>query len=503
MDSRDLSGLEGYAVWVSGEKLCDRLWSERLAANAAELEVVRGLGPCEFPAYVAQSTRIEGARGDAQKIARARNSSDSQACEEAPADVARRAREANSRLKAFSFIADPPEAARGGYLDGMAFAVKDMIAVAGMPLTAGSASQDTTPAKEDAACVLALKSQGAVAIGMANQHELAFGATSNNPVYGQVVNPAAPAYMPGGSSGGSAACVAAGLVRFALGTDTGGSVRLPAACCGVVGFKPTYDAISREGAIEVAASLDHIGPIGQKVADCALAFAGMLGLPDMPVWRMSSLENIKIGRLGGFFEDPIDAEVLTALEQAAKSLAAAGGQVLPAAFEEARKAAALYFVTALGEASEAHSERLQLNAKRLGRDVRSRLETGHFIPAHWYIKAQRHRASVAHAANALFERFDILLSATMRAPAAPVGTQKIDIGGTSYPLHAAMTELTIPFSLTGAPALSLPWGQTRAGVPIALQLAAKPGEDWKLLAVAEQLESISPEKTDQKQGLQT
>lgn len=485
--STSLAGtLEDYAAWVGAMEPHGALWVERLAANTAELETIRTLPHSDSPAYVAQPARLAGPEGEMPPATLAIPPPSG------PATALERAREANPRLKAFSFIAGAADPSAPGYLRDIPFAVKDMIAVAGMPLTAGSASSDDAPVAVDAACVSALKRHGAVAIGMANQHELALGATSSNPVYGAVLNPVAPERIPGGSSGGSAACVAAGLVPFALGTDTGGSIRLPAACCGVVGFKPSYDAVSRAGVIDVAPSLDHVGPIGRCVRDCALAFAGMLDMPAEPRWTRASLEGVRVGRLGGFFEDPIDVEVLAGVGEACAALAADGAAVSPASFEEARKAAALYFVTALSEAAVSHGERLRLHADRIGDDVRSRLETAHFIPAHWYVKAQRHRTGLARAGDALFDRFDILLSATMRAPAPQRGATAVEIGGASYPLHAAMTQLTIPFSLTGAPALSLPWSKTHGGVPICLQLVARQGDDWKLLAVAARLEELSP-----------
>src|SRR5690606_26517114 len=173
------------------------------------------------------------------------------------------------------------EVARG-YLNGEPVAVKDMIGVQGMPRTGGSASSTSAPFHSDSAAVALVKQHGGAVIGLTTPHELAFGANSDNPVYGRVINPITPERIPGGSSGGSAAAVAAGIVDVALGTDTGGSVRIPAARCGVVGFKPSYDAVSREGVIDIASTLDHVGPIGRNVDVCARVFAAMTDLPAAP-----------------------------------------------------------------------------------------------------------------------------------------------------------------------------------------------------------------------------
>jgi aspartyl-tRNA(Asn)/glutamyl-tRNA(Gln) amidotransferase subunit A len=329
-----------------------------------------------------------------------------------------------------------------------------------------------------------------VFVGLANLHELAFGASSANPVFGRVVNPAAPECIPGGSSGGSAAAVAAGIVPVALGTDTGGSIRIPAACCGVVGFKPSYDAVSRDGVIEVGQTLDHVGPIGRTVLDCALAFAALSDLPRFPGLADRSLGGVRVARLTGHFETPLDPDVRSALDAACGQMRRDGAGVQTTSLEGAELASAIYFVTVLAEAGCAHAERLQRHAGKLGDDVRVRLEIASLIPGHWYLKAQRMRRQLAERMDALFAQADVLLCATMRAPAPRIGATGFDIEGKRYPLHAGMADLTLPFSLAGLPAISIPWGRSRDGVPIGLQLVGAAGQDWKLLEVARRLEAL-------------
>jgi aspartyl-tRNA(Asn)/glutamyl-tRNA(Gln) amidotransferase subunit A len=390
----------------------------------------------------------------------------------------------------FTQLADHLPAPAGGYLRGAPFAVKDLIGVAGMQRTAGSASESREPFARDSASVAAIRRHGGVVIGLANLHELAFGASSANPVFGTVMNPAAPQCIPGGSSGGSAAAVAAGVVPVALGTDTGGSIRIPAACCGVVGFTPSYGAVPREGVIEVGASLDHVGPIGRTVLDCAYAFAALTDLPAFPGLADRALTGLRVARLGGHFEQPLVAEVRVALDTACERMRLDGAQVETVLVEGAELASAIYFVTVLGESGCEHAERLRLHAGRLGADVRVRLEIAEFVPATWYLKAQRMRRQLAGRVDALFAHADVLVCATMRAPAPRLGATGIDIDGKRYSLHAAVSDLTLPFSLTGLPTISIPWGTSGDGVPIGLQVIGAKGQDWKVLEAARRLEAL-------------
>jgi aspartyl-tRNA(Asn)/glutamyl-tRNA(Gln) amidotransferase subunit A len=279
---------------------------------------------------------------------------------------------------------------------------------------------------------------------------------------------------------------------MAVGTDTAGSIRVPAACCGIVGFKPSYDAVPRAGVLDLAPSLDHVGPIGASVADCAALFAAMLDMPAVPRWTYENLAQRGVARLGGYFEQPLDEEVRRALDAAARALARDGARCSERTIEGVELAPAIQLNTICAEATAVHEERLRTRAAEIGEDVRVRLEMGHFIPGHWYVKAQRLRQALVAHIDAAFENVDALLCATLRAPAPPVGQGRVRIGGRDYALHTAVTNLTLPFNLAGLPAASIPWTLSTDGVPICVQVVGARGRDWRTLAIAQRLELASP-----------
>ncbi|MBK5205107.1 MAG: amidase [Polaromonas sp.] len=479
--------LVGYAAWLGyghGERA--DAWAQRLEINRPELHYFRAQPLPSCPAYVALPAPMpvpDGAPDLAQYIAVT-----------PPAEVLdaiARARDL-AGWNMFSWLSDQTPRHEPGFLGGMPVAVKDLMAVAGTPLSGGSAAvEDTTPLR-DAEVIARLRRAGAVFIGATNLHELAYGITSDNPRFGRVMNPAVPDRIPGGSSGGSAAVIAAGIVHAALGTDTAGSIRVPAACCGIVGFKPSYDVLPRDGVMDLAPSLDHVGPLGRTVADTAALFAAMLDLPSMPAWRYTGLAGSRIARLAGYFDQPLAPCLRDALAEAMRALAEDGAACSVTQIDGMEAAAAIQLNTICAEASATHNERLQQRGEALGEDVRVRLEIGNFLPGHWYVKAQKMRRQLADQMDAAFDQADFLICPTMRAPAPPVGAARVDIEGRAYALHTAVTQLTMPFNLTGHPAISIPWSQTQDGVPLALQIIGRRGADWQVLAVAERLEHLSP-----------
>jgi aspartyl-tRNA(Asn)/glutamyl-tRNA(Gln) amidotransferase subunit A len=479
--------LARYARWTGfGDPARAAIWVDRLRLNREELQRFRDAPYISGPSYAARAVVPKAI--DLHEIGTRQRMSGPD-----PATALRKAREL-SKLSMFTqLVNEVPPGSKGGYLRGAPFAIKDLIGVAGMQRTAGSASENAEPYPHDAASVAAIRRHGGVVIGLANLHELAFGASSANPVFGRVVNPAAPQCIPGGSSGGSAAAVAAGVVPVALGTDTGGSIRIPAACCGVVGFKPSYDAVPRGGVIEVAETLDHVGPIGRTVLDCSLAFAALSDLPEFPGLPDRSSGGLHVARLVGHFEQPLDPDVRAALDDACEHLRLDGARVGTITLEGAELASAIYFVTVLSEAGCEHAERLRQHAAKLGEDIRSRLEIAMLLPSHWYLKAQRMRRQLAERLDMQFSMADVLLCATMRAPAPKIGATGFDIEGKHYPLHAGMSDLTLPFNLAGLPAITIPWGKSREGVPIGIQMVGARGQDWKVLAVAKRLENLKAE----------
>lgn len=475
--------LVGFAGWLGyprGERAA--AWLARLEVNRPEIEAFRAVPIPDAPQYVARPATLAPPEGIS-------SGERSRAIE--PEAALAKARESAS-LHAFTFLPDKLAAPGKGILAGVPIVVKDLMQVAGMPLSGGGKAMGRPVASRDAEIVARMKRAGAVVVGLTNLHEFAYGITSDNVHFGRVVNPAAPARIPGGSSGGSGAAVAAGIVRHATGTDTGGSIRVPAACCGTVGFKPSYDVLPREGVIDLAASLDHVGPITKSVDDSAAMFAAMLGLDSMPRWMRRDLSGVRAARLGGYFAEPLDPEVAAAVEDAMAALARDGARRGEASVPGAEISAALLLMTIAPEATGFHADRLRDRGEDFGEEVRVRLEMGFFFPSHWYLKAQRMRSVLVASIEAAFADANILVCSTMRTTAPAVGESRIAIGGKSYALHTGVTNFTQPFNLSGLPAISVPWTTAKDGAPISIQLVGRRGDDWRVLAVAQRLESMAP-----------
>ncbi|MFB4205371.1 amidase [Arhodomonas sp. KWT2] len=394
------------------------------------------------------------------------------------------------QLNAFIGLCPPPVSPVSGPLSGMLVGIKDIISVRDMPRTAGSLALTSEPAAEDAPCVARLREAGALIVGTLNMHELAYGITSVNPHYGTVVNPRAPARIAGGSSGGSAAAVAAGIVDTALGTDTAGSIRIPAACCGVVGFKPTYGAVSTEGVLPLGWSLDHVGPITRNVADAAAMFDVMAGGPAVPTDEPDDHRGWTLVRPADFFFEQLAPAVRERLERALSLLHNRGIAVVERPLPLLDHAAGAQFATLCVEATQQHMRLIEHHPERLGEDVRVRLEIGQFIPGVDYQRAQRLRGELDIAMHAALERCDALVTPTLPVPAPPVGATAVEVAGRSMPVHTAATRCTAPFNLTGMPAVTLPCGTDDSGAPIGLQLAGRRGEDARLLRLALEVETL-------------
>lgn len=483
-DLRD--ALRAYAGWLGyGHPERAAAWLARLELNRPELEAFRAAPECADAPYLPLPAVVSAPRAPEHGALLQLQPVLPRDADEAFARARRHA-----SLRAFTHLALQPGG--DGFLAGVPVAIKDLMRVRGMPLTGGGRAIGAEVATRDAAVVSRLRRAGAAIIGLTNLHEFAYGITSANPHFGAVVNPAAPDRIPGGSSGGSAAAVAAGVLRFAVGTDTAGSIRIPAACCGIVGFKPSYDAVPREGVLDLGTSLDHVGPMTRTVEESAALFAAMRGMEQVPPWGFESLRGLRIARLRGYFEEPIDAEVLRALDEAARALQGEGAVLGDAAIPGMELAAAVQLNTLCAEAGAVHARRVRERGADYGEDVRVRVEMAHFVPGHWYVKAQRLRTGIVARIEQAFERADVLLCGTLRAPAPKVGATHAAIGGREYALHTAVTQLTMPFNLSGLPAVSLPWSRTREGVPLCLQVVAPRGEDWRALAVAQRLQASSP-----------
>jgi aspartyl-tRNA(Asn)/glutamyl-tRNA(Gln) amidotransferase subunit A len=369
-------------------------------------------------------------------------------------------------------------AQRSALLPGIPIAVKDLFETKGIRTTAGSLFfKDYVPA-QDAVVVQKLRGAGAVILGKTNTHEIALGVTSNNPHFGACLNPWDTARIPGGSSGGSAVAVATGMALAALGSDTGGSIRIPAALCGVVGLKPTYGRVSLRGAIPLSWNLDHVGSLTRTVGDAALILQVIAGYDaddpyssDRPVDDYSAgLEDGVAQRhialaIGDYFED-LDADVLQAYRGVAEVFEKLDAKVEKVDVSFLRDAALANGIMVAADGAAYHRERLAEHPDWFGADVRQRLETGRSFTSTDYILARRTQAEMKGRLNKFFQQYDVLL-----LPATPIAAPLIE-GNDAVEQARRLTRFTAPFNLTGLPAISVPCGFTRAGLPIGLQIVS-------------------------------
>lgn len=377
-----------------------------------------------------------------------------------------------------------------GPLHGTPVAVKDNIAVKGWPLTGSSQVLSAQTAAEDATVISRLRYSGVVLLGQTVMHELAFGMTSINPHLGPVRNPWDPARICGGSSGGSAAAVAAGLVPLALGSDTGGSIRCPAALCGVSGFKPSFGAVSRHGVLPLGGSLDTVGPIARTVGQCLAAHLAIAGAdprdeasafaPGAASRPVPALKDLRIGLPRPFFEGAMEDGVRRQVNLAVERLQAAGARVENVGFPDLDAVNAVAAITLLVEAAAFFRPSLAQRAS-IGDDVRGRFEQGLTVPAADWVDAQRLRARWKREVAALFGDWDVLLT-----PASPVVAPRIDdpytqLGNERVDARTAISRYLRSINFLGLPALVLPCGLQEEGLPVAIQLVG-PGftDEWLL-----------------------
>lgn len=393
------------------------------------------------------------------------------------------------------------EFARGvdrGPFHGVPTAFKDLFYTRGVRTTAGSlVFRDFVP-EYDATVVERLTNAGAVSLGKTNLHELAYGITSKNPHFGFVLNPHDTTRVAGGSSGGSAALVAAGLLPVSLGTDTGGSIRIPAAFCGVVGLKPTYGCVSRWGVLPLAFSLDHIGPLGASVEDCALAMEAIAG-PDpldascsrqpSPKFNLpvsSDLGGVRVGVPANFFFDRVDEEVATAVKRAIAEMEHQGATLIEVQVPDLAEINAAARLVQLSETAALYAQ--HSDPQQFGGDVWRLLQQGKLISAYDYVNAQRVRTLFRRDFNALWRRIDVLAAPTTPIPAPRLEDLTVRIGSDEEDTRIACTRLVRAINYLGEPALSMPCGKTARGLPIGLQLISRPFSEPALLRIAKTLE---------------
>lgn len=397
------------------------------------------------------------------------------------------------------------ELARGrsrGPLHGIPVAVKDVFCTKGVRTTCGSALFADFVPEHDAAVVERLEAAGAVLAGKTSLHELAYGITSNNPHFGAVHNPWDTGRIPGGSSGGSGAAVAAGMVFMALGTDTGGSIRIPASFCGVVGLKPTTGRVSRYGVLPLDFTLDHVGPLTRRVRDAAVTLDVLAGhdprdesssrvpvrdhLPD----GRASIRGLRVGVPENFYFDRLDPEVDKAARAMVQIASELGAEIVGVRVPDIEAINTIGRVILLVEASAVMARYLD-ERQKFGRDVLALLDQGRLIAAADYVNAQRLRRLQRHEFAEIWRQADCLLVPTTPTAAPEIGQTEVPLGGKNEDVRLASTRLVRALNVLGVPALSMPCGVTAGGLPIGLQIVGPPFREDRVLLVGAALEDAA------------
>jgi aspartyl-tRNA(Asn)/glutamyl-tRNA(Gln) amidotransferase subunit A len=374
-----------------------------------------------------------------------------------------------------------------GPLHGIPISIKDLVDLEGVPTTAASRVRAGVLATRDATVVTRLRAAGAVFVGKCNLHEFALGTTNEDSAFGPAHHPGFPDRSPGGSSGGSAVSIASGMAFASVGTDTGGSIRIPAAACGLVGFKPPFGMVASDGIVPLSASLDHVGPLARTVRDATLMFEAMSGRrASAPARRAGTL---RLGVLRRYFMDVLDAGVRGVVERAFDRLRSSGAALVERAIAHAPLTAPVYLHTGLAEAAAYHAATLEARPGDYTPPVRVRLELGRLILGEDYARAQIGRAVLRAEVEAALDEVDALLLPTLPIVAPPLGASSVDIDGVRESVRNATLRLTQLFDLTGHPAISLPAGLVAEGLPVGLQLVGRHAGSADLLAVAEAVET--------------
>ena len=375
-----------------------------------------------------------------------------------------------------------------GPLHGIPIAHKDLMWTKGIRTTSGSKLFADFVPDRDASVVTKLAQAGAVMVGKTGLHELAYGITSDNPHFGTIRNPRNPEHSPGGSSGGSGVAVATGMAFIATGTDTGGSIRVPASFCGVVGLKPTYGLIDRSGVQPLGLSLDHVGPMARTVNDARLALNAMLD-STTPKAAPASLGEIRVGLPENFYFETTASQVKAAVHDAAQRAEKLGVRVIPVRVPDIEALNTAGLVILLSEASAVHQAQLH-RRDDFGADVLAMLDQGSLVPAVDYVNAQRQRKLLLSDFHAIFRTIDCLFTPSTPTTAPRIGQTDITLDGVTYNTRILTTRFARGFNALGFPALSIPWGTSPQGLPIGLQMIARPFEENLLLALGDALMSM-------------
>ena len=371
-----------------------------------------------------------------------------------------------------------------GPLHGIPISIKDLIDVAGTPTTSGSAVPPLHPAS-DAPIVHRLRESGAILIGKTNLHEFAFGTTTEETAFGVVRNPFDTSRSAGGSSAGAAVALVEGMCYGSIGTDTGGSIRIPAAACGIVGLKPTAAEVTCEGIVPLSTTCDHVGPMTRTVRDARLMFEVLTG---EPVPLTSEERPLTFGVPSGYLLERLDPDVRRALGRVETALKAAGHSTRRVRIERAEITPDIYLHIVLAEAARYHAPLVETHAALYSPGVRLRIEMGRYILAEDYVRAMELRPLLTRSVDAALETCDALLLPALAIPAPVLGTETVEFDGSQEPIRAAMLRLTQLFNITGHPAIAIPAGRTPSGLPIGMQLVGARQRTGTLLNIAERVE---------------
>ncbi|MCH2676592.1 MAG: aspartyl/glutamyl-tRNA amidotransferase subunit A, partial [Dehalococcoidia bacterium] len=390
-----------------------------------------------------------------------------------------------------------------GPLHGIPVGLKDLYNTAGVRTTSGSKIFDTFIPMED--CTVAEKFQqaGAILLGKLNMHPFAYGPTGENLDYGHMHNPWNPEKITGGSSGGSGSAAAAGQCTITTGSDTGGSIRIPAALCGIVGLKPTYGLVSRWGLTALSWSLDHPGPMVRTVEDAAITMNVIAGhdpkdvasakvaIPDYTSALTGDVRGLRIGMPKEYFEAPLDPQVRKAVQDAVSLLESMGAEVKEVSFPMFNESQAISSTVLMSEASAFHRDLLEKDGHQLYEPVRQRLEAGLFISAADYLRAQQARTLLDQEGRRLLDDVDLLAGPTEPVTAPEILAPRVLAGEQEIGVVGALTQYTRPYNINGFPAISVPCGFSSTGMPIGLQLAGKPFDELTVLRAAHAYEQAT------------
>jgi aspartyl-tRNA(Asn)/glutamyl-tRNA(Gln) amidotransferase subunit A len=397
-----------------------------------------------------------------------------------------------------------------GQLHGIPVGIKDMVNTSGIRTTYGSSIFRSNIPEKDAVAVSCLKEAGAIVLGKTNTHEFAFGVTTNNVHYGATRNPWAPDRIPGGSSGGSAAAVASFMCYGAVGTDTGGSIRIPSAFCGLVGFKPTYGLVSTTDVFPLAMSLDHVGPITRSVSDAAVMLQVMAGfdlddprslntpIPDLSQNIEDPIEKTKIAICPDLIPEIMDPDQRSAYESAMSKLENFGAEVLEKRIKSAQQIEKVSTTIMGAEAAVQHSELLKKHSDKYGHNVIGRFKAGQTITTADYIMALRGREVILREIELVFQDVDFLLTPSVQILPARIGEDNVEVCGKELSVVLGCVCFTRLANVTGIPAITLPYGYSDEGLPLSIQLMAPKWREKHLLNLAYNIEKATPELRNRK-----